>query len=958
VSTTRDGIARTLHDRYQVGDEVGHGGMATVYRAVDRRTGAAVAIKVLRPEVTSPMSSARFAKEIALTAKLQHPNILPVLDSGEVDGVPFYVMPFVDGETLLDLLRRESQLSIEDAVRLASEIADALGHAHALGIIHRDIKPSNILISHGHAMVSDFGIARMADENTPERITSSGLAVGTVHYMSPEQATTDRLDGRSDLYSLGCLLYEMLGGSPPFAGASAQGVMARHAVDPVPSLRTLRTTVPPSLEVAIGRALAKAPADRYPTMGDFKAAIQQALSDSGAVPARRTSRRGRILAAAGLGLLLIGFQVARVFRPGPKLDANRVMVFPLTVAAASPDSAILGENVATMIGSVLDGIGSLRWIDAWPLLSREERGTQLTAVEAGEIARSRNSLYYVLGRVFEQSGRLTVALNLFAADGDSMVLTRSADAAGGDAIVLARQAVNGLLPRLVPGVPQGVTAGWESRHPQAIASFLLGEAAFRRSNPGPALERYREAIEADSAFSLAAIRGAQAASWAHRADDAASLIATALRQPLPPRYAAFARGYEHYLAGRADSAAAAFRAALALDGELAGAWLQLGEVYRHLVAYSGDADSIAMEAYERAHALDSTSTNAAYHLIEIGIRRGRIDLARPLAERFLAARPETTLAREVELSMRCVTSDPARIDWAQESRIRPLPLLSFALALGSGGARNDCAIPALQALLANDTSSTDPAADGRRWAAMKALQGAQVSQGRSAEAVAAIDRFVERWRYGTTLFLLAAPFDSVHRLRAAELARPDFEGDFEGSDAQFLRYGTTRRWELAVFAAHSGRTRFASAIAQSIRRTGDSVKARSVVLGTRDSLMSESIAIHVALAGGDTASALARARRLIPPAAEGDQVHYDEAWPMAAERLILARLLLRERRFREALDVATVIDSPAASIHPLYLRSSLGIRLEAAEALRDRVLTTRLRERLQRLQPAPPAVSR
>lgn len=949
MAATRDGIARVLSDRYEVGQEIGRGGMATVYRAVDRRSGARVAIKVMRAEVASPMAAQRFAKEVQLTARLQHPNILPVLDSGDVEGVPYYVMPFVDGESLLERLHRESQLAIDEAIGLCAEIADALGHAHAHGIVHRDIKPSNILISQGHAMVADFGIARVVDEHTPERITSSGLAVGTVHYMSPEQATTDRLDGRSDLYSLGCLLYEMLGGAPPFAGASAQGVIARHAIDPVPSLRTLRATVSPALEAAIARALAKAPADRYASMKEFKSAIQLALTQPDLPVRRRPQRAARWIGGAVAAAAVIAVGVWRFWPRTPALDASRVVVFPLSVEYGAADSGALGENVATMIGNVLDGVGPLRWIDAWPLLDAGGRGRVMTVADAGPVARAAGSRFYVLGRIYRLSGKVSVTLTLFDADGDSLVRRGNADAADGDPVVLARAAANGILPRLVPGAPADATSGWEARDPRAVAAFLLGEAMFRRSRHDEALVHYRQAVAADSAFGLAAIRGAQAASWAHRAPEAASLIAAAERDPLAPRYAAFARGYRHYLDGRADSAAAAFRAAVALDPEMAAGWLQLGETYRHLLPLGGDPDSMALEGYAHAYALDPSAMNAVFHLVEIGARRGS-DVG-TYARTFLAARPDTLLAREVELTMRCVTDGAGRVDWNHEASIRPLVVLFMAGSLSGGGARLDCAAPALAALLARDTASTSVEADSRRWAAIKLYVAVLRTTAGAAPALAAIDRFQARWGVGSSLILLGAPLDSAFAARAQPIAA----ADRERYGATYERLApSTRLWELGLLAVHDGDRSLARALAPRFERAADSLERAGAGDPRRLRAMARSIAVQARVADGDTTGAVADLRRWLPPVDLSSRLTYDEALPLAGERLLLAKLLVSRGAHREALAVAGVFDSPAASIHTLFLPASLSVRLEAAEALRDQVLVTRLRERIRRLE-APQA---
>jgi non-specific serine/threonine protein kinase len=266
-------LAAALADRYRLDRELGAGGMATVYLADDLRHGRKVAVKVLRPDLAAALGRERFFREITTTASLRHPNILPLYDSGEGAGALFYVMPLVEGESLRERLRRESPLPVADALRIADEVADALSYAHGRGIIHRDVKPENILLEHGHAIVADFGIAHAVAASGETSLTMTGMVVGTPQYMSPEQARGEPVDARSDLYALGCLVYEMLAGSPPFTGTTAIAVITRHITDPVPSLRAVRPTITAPVAEAVERALAKAPADRFPTVQEWRAAL-------------------------------------------------------------------------------------------------------------------------------------------------------------------------------------------------------------------------------------------------------------------------------------------------------------------------------------------------------------------------------------------------------------------------------------------------------------------------------------------------------------------------------------------------------------------------------------------------------------------------------------------------------------------------------------------------------------
>jgi serine/threonine protein kinase len=296
-------LQRGLADRYRVEGKLGEGGMAVVYLAEDLRHHRRVALKVLRPELAATLGADRFLREIETTAQLTHPHILPLLDSGAADGALYYVMPFVEGESLRDRLERERRLPVNDAVQIARETADALGYAHSHGVIHRDVKPENILLESGHAVVADFGIAKAVSVAGGTRLTETGLSVGTPAYMSPEQvAGGEALDGRSDVYSLGCVLYEMLTGETPYTGATPLAILAKKLSEPLPRVSMARQNVPASLEAVLTKVLASTPADRFATAGEFAAAL------GGAPFARLVSagarRRRRLAAIAAMAVLV------------------------------------------------------------------------------------------------------------------------------------------------------------------------------------------------------------------------------------------------------------------------------------------------------------------------------------------------------------------------------------------------------------------------------------------------------------------------------------------------------------------------------------------------------------------------------------------------------------------------------------------------------------------------------
>ncbi|HET9132829.1 MAG TPA: serine/threonine-protein kinase, partial [Gemmatimonadales bacterium] len=321
--TTLDRLRTALADRYRLDRELGAGGMATVYLAHDLKHDRDVAIKVLHPDLGAALGAERFLSEIRTTARLQHPHILPLLDSGEADGLLYYVMPLVTGETLRARLERDRQLPVDEAIRTAREVADALGYAHGLGVIHRDIKPENILLQGGHALVADFGIALAVATAGGQRMTQTGLSLGTPQYMSPEQAMGERaIDARSDLYALGAVTYEMLVGEAPFTGPTVQAIVARLITEEPRAIAAQRKAVPEHVEAAVLRALEKLPADRFASAAEFAAALGNATSAvrtgtrTRAIPASAGSRRTTMVLGAVAAIALAAAAFAWL-RPEP-----------------------------------------------------------------------------------------------------------------------------------------------------------------------------------------------------------------------------------------------------------------------------------------------------------------------------------------------------------------------------------------------------------------------------------------------------------------------------------------------------------------------------------------------------------------------------------------------------------------------------------------------------------------
>ncbi|MFL5506079.1 MAG: protein kinase domain-containing protein, partial [Gemmatimonadales bacterium] len=312
-------VTQALVGRYKVERVIGEGGMATVYLAEDARHRRKVAVKVMRPELAATLGADRFLREVQIAAQLNHPNILTMHDSGEVDGLLYYVMPYIEGETLKDRLAREGALAPDEALRLAREIAEALAYAHKRGIVHRDIKPANILLNEGHALVADFGIARALEEGDGGSLTKTGLAIGTPQYMAPEQATGEKdVDGRADVYATGAILYEMLSGEPPFTGQNARAILTKSLTEKPRPISQVRAGLTPAVDTVVQKALAKAADDRYTSATDFVAALDASrMQSSASVPAitppnatqvmpRPTgSDRGRSMRRLGIAVVVL-----------------------------------------------------------------------------------------------------------------------------------------------------------------------------------------------------------------------------------------------------------------------------------------------------------------------------------------------------------------------------------------------------------------------------------------------------------------------------------------------------------------------------------------------------------------------------------------------------------------------------------------------------------------------------
>jgi serine/threonine protein kinase len=645
-------LAAALRDRYALERELGRGGMATVYLARDLKHDRPVALKIIRPELSSRTGSERFQREIAFAARLQHPHILPLLDSGEAvvgrgSGVAgpsalaprahdqrpmallYYVMPYVEGQSLRERLRQESRLPLDEALRIAREAAQALQYAHEHGVVHRDVKPENLLLTRdGNTLVADFGIAR-ALSGGDERLTETGLAIGTPQYMSPEQATAGEVDARSDQYSLACVVYEMLCGEPPFTGATPQAVIAKSLNAPRPSLRLVRESVPVGLDSAVTRALAPDPVDRFPSASAFAEALRPAaasaaspVASSAAGSTPRVPRRALILVGASI-LLVAGLAATLLLRSrheGPVApEAEVIAVLPFRASGVGLE--VMGEGMVDLLARDLDAVGGVRTVDPRTVLSRWRRvgGGGADLPQALKVGREVGAGSVLTGSVVEAGGRVRLDAELRSVAGQPLARAR-VDGPADSLLGL----VDGLGLALLRDV-------WRSHQPlpnlrlgslttssiEALRAFLEGERFYRLSRWDSAKAAFTLAVQADTGFALAHMRLAMVLGWREGWGSLESGLA-ALRHAdrLSERDRSLLRGYQMF-AEKNPAALDTARAYLRQYPDDIEARFLLGEILFHfnrLFAFPPDSSVAAFEAVLR---LDSSLTPALIHPAEV-----------------------------------------------------------------------------------------------------------------------------------------------------------------------------------------------------------------------------------------------------------------------------------------------------------------------------------------------------
>jgi len=649
--------------------------MAVVFLAHDLRHDRKVALKVLRPELSSALGPERFLREIRIAAQLHHPHILPLHDSGDASGLLYYVMPYVEGETLQHLLARSGALPLPDAVHILREVIDALVSAHGKGVVHRDIKPGNILLSGGHAFVSDFGIAKAVSEATGRHdLTTAGVALGTPAYMSPEQATGDpTIDHRADIYAIGTLAYEMLAGTPPFHGTTPQQVLAAHVTQQPEPLAQRRSDLPRPLADAIMRCLRKDPALRWQSAADILPLLETATTTQRdmSTPARPHRRRVRLVAFGATAVVLAGIGVLLSREAGPSAASGSVAstamaVLPFSVRGSS-EFDYLSEGMVNLLGTKLDGAGELRSVDPRALLGYVERqGHQTLDPERGRVVAERfGADLYILGDVLEAGGRLRISASIYdARRGTGAIGEGSAEGRAEELFDLVDHVAAEILVSLRggPGARVARIAGVTTSSLDAYRAYLEGESAFRTGQFEQALDAFERAIADDTLFALAYYRKSIAAEWLTRTEVMVDAAEKALKYAdrLSDHDKRFLEGFNAWRRGHHQAAEEAYRSILGTYPDDVEAWSQLGEVLFHSNPLHGRAQAESGDAFRRVLSYEPEDGASLVHLARTAAAEERLDELDSLASAFLRLAPGGDRALEVLALQAFAHGDPRR----------------------------------------------------------------------------------------------------------------------------------------------------------------------------------------------------------------------------------------------------------------------------------------------------------
>lgn len=666
-----DRLTAALSDRYRIERQIGQGGMATVFLAEDVKHRRQVAIKVLRAELSATLGTERFLREIELAAKLQHPHIVPVYDSGSADGVLYYVMPYVEGESLRDLMRREGQIPLARAAEIIREASSGLEYAHGHGIVHRDVKPENIMLSGGHAVVADFGIARAIDASRAAEghLTGAGIAIGTPAYMSPEQATADIVDARSDQYALACVFYELVTGKQAFGGPTMQAMLTSMLTGPRPRLSAVVDGIPHEVDGATQRALSTDPSHRFDTISGFARAVTQVTS--GAAAASRESRRWKRLAIV-LPVLVAGAAAvwALLFGPGRRIvvsGAETIAVVPFSVSG--PGLEGIGEGMVDLLSVNLDGVGPIRTIEPRAVLRewrrRVDAGSAGSLDDALAVARNTRAASVLMGSIVAAGATARLNAELFDLEG-TRIGTAVIDGPVDSVLVLADGLALGLLRDIWKSrepLPSANATGITSASMPAIRAYLRGERYHRRGEWDSAQVAFEAAVTADSTFALAWYRLANTLGWKGLYSNPVALTASAnavrFSDSLPPRMRSLLVAYDYFSQGRNALAADSARAYLQRYPQDADGWYLLGEAQYHGRGFRPLSPEELQAPFDRVLQLDSSLAPAAIHPMELAVATGDTVLLRRYEAVFRSAGSESELNRVAQVRLAMSGDDSA-----------------------------------------------------------------------------------------------------------------------------------------------------------------------------------------------------------------------------------------------------------------------------------------------------------
>jgi eukaryotic-like serine/threonine-protein kinase len=719
----QDTLQAALGAAYVVERELGGGGMARVFVARELALGRRVVVKVLPPELTETVSADRFHREIQVAANLQHPHIVPLLSAGRAEGLLYYTMPLVEGETLRGRVMREGELPVSEACRILAEVARALSYAHRHGIVHRDIKPENVLLSEGEAQVADFGIAKaLAAAGASDSLTTMGLVLGTPAYMAPEQAAGEgTLDARTDLYSLGVVAYEMLTGALPFNERTAQAMMAAHAVRSPEPVSIRRRAVPARLGTLVMRMLEKRPADRPQTADEVLHQLD-AMVDTKPFPVSEqaqssAARRGRWLVAGGVvALALLAAAAWLRSRPSaPTLDPQVLAVVPFRVTGADASLRYLREGMLDLLATKLSGTRELRTVDPRTLLRawRRAGGSAGSDVDRNEmlvLARAVGAGRILEGEIIGTPNRVVLNARLSSAAGRGEV--RASVEGPADSLTSLVDRLAAQLLALGAGVEEHRLATLTTTSLPALRAYLDGRSAHRQGDFATARRHFDRAMELDSSFALAGLGRTESAIWlGEYTNGPGSLLAWRHRDRLSPRDLALLRymlGRRYPLFSNVKEGLADVEALVTLAPDSPEAWASLGDQTYHygpLVGMS-DASERSLQAYQRALALDSSFAPSLEHLHELFYGAGDTANARRAVALRLRVDSITPLAAAVRWFARRLLADSmlGAVPLSDDSLLtRPFQVVGPAIRYGIGLADAESVLSLSRAKVSNDT---------------------------------------------------------------------------------------------------------------------------------------------------------------------------------------------------------------------------------------------------------------